>query len=197
VKKPKSKKRVTRKDGKPTRAERKVNNAAAFRKAKEDLAKYVPPSARARMQDIIDQMKSAGELKTEVELQQAILSLVAAGLSLRQARTVCDVEHMQWHRWLKANEELKTEYNLAKEERAEAWADDIMEDAEHANAFNVQAVRLRIETKKWLMGKHNQRYADKQIIAGDPENPLRTISTTMSPKEAQEAYAQMKGNKVA
>jgi hypothetical protein len=88
---------------------------------------------------------------------------------------------------------LRKEYNLAKEERTEAWADDIMEDAEQANAFNVQAIRLRIETKKWLMGKNSGRYADKVVLAGDPANPLRTITREMSQEEAQESYAQMKG----
>jgi hypothetical protein len=184
---------VKRKDGRPTRADKSRVNKAAFSQSKKDFKLYMPPSARARYEAMIDQMKAEGKIEGPVEQQKAILSLVIGGLSLRWAREIVGVRHGVWHEWLRDNEELRKEYNLAKEERTEAWADDIMEDAEQANAFNVQAIRLRIETKKWLMGKNSGRYADKVVLAGDPANPLRTITREMSQEEAQESYAQMKG----
>jgi hypothetical protein len=188
----KRKQPVKRKDGKPTRSEKSVANKAAYKAAQEALARYVPPSAQNQIQAIIDEMKAGGELNTEVEKQQAILSMIVAGLPLRRAREVIAVKHMEWHRWLKENPDLKNEYNLAKEERAEAWADDIHEDAMSANAFNVQAVRLRIETKKWLMGKQSGRYAEKTVIAGDPTAPLQHIHSAMTAQEAQEHYRRAK-----
>jgi hypothetical protein len=192
MKKKAKRKPVKRKDGQPTRSEKSAVNKAAYKAAQEALARYVPPSAQNQMQAIIDEMKAGGELKTDVEKQQAILSLIVAGLPLRRAREVVGVPHMHWHRWLKASDELKNEYTLAKEERTEAWADDIHEDAMSANAFNVQAVRLRIETKKWLMAKQSGRYADKTVIAGDPTAPLHHIHSAMTAQEAQEHYRRAK-----
>lgn len=180
---------VKRKDGKPTRREKSAANKSSYARSKKDFKLYMPPSARARYQAIIDEMKRDGAIDTPVDQQKAILSLVIGGLSLRWAREIVGVSHVKWHEWLHADEDLKKEYNLAKEERTEAWADDIMEDAEQANAFNAQAVRLRIETKKWLMGKHSGRYADKTIVAGDPENPLHAITTSMPIEQAQALYA--------
>jgi hypothetical protein len=186
------KKTVKRKDGKPTRAQRSKSNSAGFKQSKRDMSMYMPPVARARYQAIIDDMKRGGSLDTPVDQQKAVLSLIIGGLSLRWAREIVGVTHHQWHTWLAESEDLKKEYALAKDERAEAWADDIMEDAESANAFNVQAVRLRIETKKWLMGKNSGRYADKQIISGDPENPIAIITASMPVTEAQSVYRQLK-----
>jgi hypothetical protein len=184
-----SKKPAKRKDGKPTRATKRRVNQASFAAGKKKLKDYMPPVARARYQAIVDELNKGGELATEQAKQQAILSLIVGGLSLRWAREIVGVTHWAWHQWLHADEDLKKEYAQAKEERTEAWADDIMDDAESANAFNVQAVRLRIETKKWLMGKHSGRYADKMVVAGDPENPLHQITTNMPIEEAQALYA--------
>lgn len=182
---------VKRKDGKPTRSDRRAANQSSFRQAKKDFSLYMPPSARARYSLIIEELKRQS-IVTDEQKQGAILSLIIGGLSLRWAREIVGVSHYQWHQWLHENEALKKEYTLAKDERSEAWADDIMEDAEGANAFNAQAIRLRIETKKWLMGKNSGRYADKVVLAGDKENPIRTITASMSPEEAQEAYNEMK-----
>lgn len=180
-----------RKDGKPTRAQKSAQNKSAFAKAKKDFSLYMPPEARARYKAIIEALAEQ-QIESDADKQQAILSLIIGGLSLRWAREVVGVSHVRWHHWLADSERLRDEYALAKEARTEAWADDIMEDAESANAFNAQAVRLRIETKKWLMGKQSGRYADKVVIAGDKENPLTMVSAEMTPEQAQEAYNNMK-----
>jgi hypothetical protein len=181
-----------RKDGKPTRADKRARNQADYAKTKKDFSLYMPPSARARYKVIIDALAEK-KIESKADKQQAVIALIIGGLSLRWAREIVGVDHMEWHRWLAENEELKKDYTLAKEERTEAWADDIMEDAEQANAFNAQAIRLRIETKKWLMGKHSGRYADKVVLAGDKDNPIRTINENATPDEAQKAYREMMG----
>lgn len=188
----KKKTKSIRKDGKPTRRDKSAANKSNYAKAKKDFSLYMPPSARARYTAVIEEMKREGKIETPEEQQKAVLSLIIGGLSLRWARETVGVAHWKWHEWLRDSADLKKEYQLAKEERTEAWADDIMEDAESANAFNAQAVRLRIETKKWLMGKHSGRYADKVVIAGDPENPVRTINANLPQQEAAELYRAMK-----
>lgn len=180
-----------RKDGKPTRRERSKVNKSDFRSAKKEFALYLPPSARARYKVVVEEL-ARQKIVTPEEQQGAILSLIVGGLSLRWAREIVGVSHWQWHLWLHENEDLRKEYTLAKDERTEAWADDIMEDAEGANAFNAQAVRLRIDTKKWLMGKNSGRYADKVVVAGDPTAPLTHVTREMTAEEAQESYQAMK-----
>lgn len=184
---------LKRRDGKPTRADKSKVNKSQFAKARKDFGLYLPPNAQLRYAAIIDQVRK-GELKTDHDVQQAVLTLIVAGCGLRVAREAVGVTHYQWHVWLRENEELHQQYLKAKDDRSEAWADDIMEDAEGANAFNVQAIKLRIDTKKWLMGKNSGRYADRITVAGDPTAPLRTITTEMTAEEAQEAYQAMKKN---
>jgi hypothetical protein len=182
-----------RKDGKPTRADKRKVNKSEFAKARKDYSLYLPPNAHLRYASIIDQVRS-GELKTDDDIQQAVLTLIVAGCGLRVAREAVGVTHYQWHVWLRDNEDLHKQYLKAKDDRSESWADDIMEDAEGANAFNVQALRLRIDTKKWLMGKNSGRYADRVVVAGDPGAPLQTVTREMTAEEAQEAYQAMKKN---
>lgn len=186
-------KSVKRKDGKPTKADKSKVNKSQFAKAKKDFSLYLPPNAQMRYASIINQVRK-GELKTDHDVQQAVLTLIVAGCGLRVAREAVGVTHYQWHVWLRENEELHQQYLKAKDDRSEAWADDIVEDAEGANAFNVQAIRLRIDTKKWLMGKNSGRYADRVVLAGDRENPIQAVTRTMTAEEAQEAYAAMKKN---
>lgn len=187
----KSKKPVKRRDGKPTRAQRRKVNQSSFKQAKRDFSLYMPPSACARYKLIIEELKGK-EITSDDQIKRAVLSLIIGGLSLRWAREIVGVSHYQWHLWLHEDEDLAKQYNKAKDERSEAWADDIMEDAESANAFNAQAVRLRIDTKKWLMGKNSGRYADKVVLAGDKDNPIQTVTREMSAEESQEAYQAMK-----
>jgi hypothetical protein len=182
---------VKRKDGKPTRADKRKGNQSKFAKAKKDFSLYLPPNAQLRYAGIIEQVRK-GELNTDHDIQQAVLSLIVEGCSLRVAREALDVTFYQWHVWLRENEELHRQYTKAKDDRSESWADDIMEDAESANAFNVQAVRLRIDTKKWLMGKNSGRYADRVVVAGDPSAPIQTVTREMTAEESQEAYQAMK-----
>lgn len=182
-----------RKDGKPSRADKRKVNQAKSRKVQKDYSLYLPPNAQLRYAAIIEQVRK-GELKTDQDIQQAVLSLIVAGCSLRVAREALDVTFYRWHLWLREDEDLHKQYLKAKDDRSESWADDIMEDAEGANAFNVQAVRLRIDTKKWLMGKNSGRYADRVVVAGDPGAPLTTVTREMTAEESQEAYAAMKKN---
>lgn len=182
---------VKRKDGKKTRREKSVENRSAFRKAKKDFSLYLPPNALLRYGAVVAEAQ-AGDLSTPEAQQQAVLSLIVAGCGLRVAREAVGVTHYQWHIWIRTDEDLHKQYISAKDDRSEAWADDIVEDSEAANAFNAQAMRLRIETKKWLMGKNSGRYADRVVLAGDKENPIQSVTREMTAEEAQESYQAMK-----
>lgn len=182
---------LKRRDGKPTRLDRSKANKSNFKQARKDFSLYLPPNARLRYGAVIEAAQK-GDLETPHAIQQAVLSLIVAGCGLRVAREAVGVTHYQWHIWIRGDEDLHKQYVKAKDDRSEAWADDIMEDAEAANAFNAGAMKLRIDTKKWLMGKNSGRYADKVVVAGDPTAPLTHVTREMSAEEAQESYQAMK-----
>jgi hypothetical protein len=115
------------------------------------------------------------------ELADVICSELAMGYSLR---TVCKPDTMPAvatiFNWFRTHPEFLEQYTRAKEESADAMADDILDIADdgtndwttrtdkQGNEFEVvnndviQRSRLRVETRKWLMAKMKpKRYGDK------------------------------------
>ena len=91
-----------------------------------------------------------------------------------------------WFRWMRENDELRKSYQLAKEEAADAMAEDILVisddstndwmDREYGkgNVVRVtdpealQRSKLRVDTRKFLMAKMKpKRYGDKLDITSD------------------------------
>lgn len=116
------------------------------------------------------------------KLADEICEQLAMGYSIR---TVCRPERMPsvqtFFRWLRSNEEFREQYARAKEEAADAMAEDLLDIADDGtndwmekidadgnlvgymlNGEHVQRSRLRIESRKWLMSKMKpKRYGDK------------------------------------
>jgi hypothetical protein len=63
-------------------------------------------------------------------------------------------------------------YARARECQCEAWADDIVAISEEHNS-EPNDRRVRIDTKRWLMGKLvTRRYGERVVHAGDPAAPI-------------------------
>lgn len=95
--------------------------------------------------------------------------------------------------WLRKHPEFVNQYTRAKEESADAMAEDVLDIADDAsndwmeandgenlafklNGEHIQRSRLRIETRKWLMAKMKpKKYGDRQILSGDETSPLQVI----------------------
>lgn len=109
-----------------------------------------------------------------------ICSLLAQGVSLR---TVCLADDMPdcstVFRWLRQYEEFHKQYADAKQESADAMAEEILDlsdeaktdamtvDPKAAGAV-VQAARLRVDTRKWLMSKMKpKKFGDKLDLTTD------------------------------
>ena len=92
--------------------------------------------------------------------------------------------------WLINHPELSEQYAHAKEAQTEYMAEEMMDIADDArndymenhkdggymlNGENVQRTKLRIETRKWLMGKLKpKKYGDKVALTGaDGEGPIQ------------------------
>ena len=69
-------------------------------------------------------------------------------------------------KWVKRDPERHSLYKEAKELRTEHWAAEVIEIADAEDAVeDVQRSRLRIDTRKWLMGADNRKtYGETKTI---------------------------------
>lgn len=139
------------------------------------------------------------------EIAQVICLRLAEGESLR---SVCSDEAMPAKttvlRWIARHPDFRVQYARAKEEGAEAIAEEMFDIADDGsndwmekldkegnavgwqiNGEHVQRSRLRIETRKWYLSKiMPKKYGDKVDLTHgvDPENPLGTLMTQLAGK---------------
>lgn len=125
------------------------------------------------------------------EIASEIIERIVLGESLR---SIVKDEHMPVistvFRWMSHNDEFSKQYARAKEEQAEAFADEIVaiSDEEHITVkdheggltevtFDSVAIarnRLRIDARKWVASKLKpKKYGDKLELSGDPNSPLQ------------------------
>tara|TARA_R110000850_G_C9996087_1_gene467965 strand:+ start:15042 stop:15476 length:435 start_codon:yes stop_codon:yes gene_type:complete len=112
------------------------------------------------------------------ETADKICAELSMGVSLR---TVCKADHLPCiatvFNWFRSYPEFLEQYTRAKEESADAMAEDILDISDNAtndwmetdddagyrlNGENIQRSRLRVESRKWLMSKQKpKKYGDK------------------------------------
>lgn len=124
-----------------------------------------------------------------------ICERLANGDSLR---TVCKDPQMPGmttvFKWLREHDEFAKQYARATEERAEAFAEDILVDAENApnvvlgidksDNARVNAVKIKIDTKKWLMAKMKpKKYGEKLDLTSDGKALPQPIYGGVSKKD--------------
>lgn len=138
--------------------------------------------------------------KYSEKLVDQICKYIMEGLSIREIERKKDMPCMKTiFNWL--NDEKKSyflqQYTRAKEVQTEGFAEEIIEIAddstndyierkktdgttyEELNSEHIQRSRLRIESRKWLMGKLKpKKYGDKvQHTGADGEGPVETSTT--------------------
>ena len=101
-------------------------------------------------------------------------------------------------RWLRINKEFRDQYEIAKQESADAMAEEVLDIADDGtndwiekldkdgavigevlNSEHVQRSRLRIDTRKFLMAKMKpKKYGEKVDlnVGGQGDNPLKIES---------------------
>lgn len=118
------------------------------------------------------------------------------GESVRQ---ICLLDNMPAevtvYAWLNKKENFTKQYTRAREIQADYHAEQILDIADNStndweekesersgktqlvlNAEAVQRSRLRIDARKWLMGKQNpKKYGDSVKITGDSDNPVEIV----------------------
>ncbi len=118
--------------------------------------------------------------KPFVEYSEAIAAEICQGLALGQSiRTICNNPDMpeprSVYRWLIDHPDFAKQYAQAREDAADAFAEEIVEiaDAEcpvdalgRIDSGSVQKQRLRVDARKWIASKLKPRsYGDKVDIA--------------------------------
>lgn len=125
----------------------------------------------------------------------AICAELAEGKSLR---SICRDESMPCIRtvftWMRTNPEFLQQYARAKEESADALADEMLDiaddsardyikrgDGESAetvfNSEHVQRSRLRVDTRKWIASKLKpKKYGDKLALGGADDLPAMRVT---------------------
>lgn len=129
----------------------------------------------------------------KLNLVNSILIKIENGMSLRKACAEFNLNHKNFLNFIDANEELAAQYARAKLDGIEKLAEELLEISDAAPRINllgnvdngdVNARRLQIDTRKWLLSKlAPKKYGDRLELVGDAENPL----VIKSPAEMTEA----------
>lgn len=130
--------------------------------------------------------KAGRPTKYNQKLADRICAKLAIG---RSARSVLEEKGMPsmetFWRWVRENESFREQYARAKEEAADAMADDILSISDDGhndwmlkhfgqqeswveNGEALQRSRLRVDTRKWIMAKMKpKKYGDKLDLTTD------------------------------
>lgn len=147
------------------------------------------------------------------EIARAICERLALGESLR---SVCRDETMPGistvFRWFDEHDGFREHYEKAKQESADALAEELLEIADDGrndymeklsadgeamgyitNGENIQRSRLRVDTRKWIMARMKpKKYGDKTIHeGGDTPIKVAKITAELPPDEASRLYKEL------
>lgn len=120
---------------------------------------------------------------------KSLLNDIAEGLSegipLRQLAVTLKFSKSAFYKWCNDDDELDGRIARARKEGFDAIAEECLEIADNSandwmeregelvrDAEHVSRSKLRIETRLKLLAKWSTKYADKQLIGGDKENPI-------------------------
>lgn len=117
------------------------------------------------------------------DIADRICNELSEGNSLR---TVCKADDMPSattvFNWMRTQEGFLEQYTRAKQESADAMAEDVLSisDEVYEDKYAVAKARLQVETRKWLMAKMKpKKYGDKLDVTSDGEklaNPYAGLS---------------------
>lgn len=116
--------------------------------------------------------KSPAEVKALVLFQyeqvfMMAIDSIAHGKSLSQVLRddQRDIDYNDFYRWIKKDPARKQLFDEAQELRTEFMAGEIIEIADADDSLeDVNRSKLKIDTRKWLMGAHNKKYKTSTTV---------------------------------
>jgi hypothetical protein len=116
---------------------------------------------------------------------------VAEGATLKVSCEHVGLKQVHARRWINLDEQgARQAYEQALQMQADSWADRIVEIADCSTLEEAVISKMRIETRKWLMGKNNRRFSDKVTVAGAGPDGEHVIATRQ--QSSAEIAAQLK-----
>lgn len=119
-----------------------------------------------------------------VSSSKSVVKILAAGF-VTGDQTWPLPDYSNFHRWMRGDGEtekaLRSQYEDAKEEQVEFLGEEILEisDGEMKGKADVQHARLKIDSRKWLMGKLKPRkFGDRMALTDGDGKPLPAAQIT-------------------
>jgi hypothetical protein len=104
------------------------------------------------------------------EVFAAVCQRIADGELIKDAAKAEGVDRMTVWRWLKDSVEFRDMYARARDEAADALADEALEVARGSVPERAASDRLLVDTLKWTAAKRRPRYySDKMDLTSDGE----------------------------
>ena len=106
------------------------------------------------------------------------IRIIAEGGTMRDAATAlkCSPALLCKGRANEDNVTLREHYVRARENQADAFADEIV-DVARDKTCDPSHARVRIDALKWAAGKRKPKvYGDKLELSGDQDNPFRSVT---------------------
>jgi len=121
-----------------------------------------------------------------------VIEKIEQGVALRNALRELHISSNTFTSWVNSDEHRRLQYACACEARADKLFEEIIEIAddssgdvkrdkdgnEYLNQEFVQRSRVRIDARKWMLGKlMPKKYGDSIKLTGDEDNPIQTKLT--------------------
>lgn len=98
-----------------------------------------------------------------IELRDKICRCIEQGHSIRETAKLLGIkDHSQILVWVREDAEFYQQYRRAQEMRADGMFDQLVALSDEATPEDAHAMRLRIDTRKWVLGRMSPKYAEKQ-----------------------------------
>lgn len=140
--------------------------------------------------------KDKAKVGRPTTFSQATADLICERLAKPESlRSICEDEIMPGKttvlRWLRERDEFRAQYARAREDQADAFADDILDISDDGRRDyakdkdgndvvdhdHINRAKLRVETRKWLMAKMApKKYGDRLQLANDPDDPIGSMT---------------------
>ncbi len=120
--------------------------------------------------------------KDKDKIVSNIHSLIGGGDSIRVSCQALDIATSTYMKWVSESEQYARDHTKAMEERADKLFEEILEIADESsgdtkitpegvvlqNSEFVQRSRLRVDARKWMLGKMQpKKYGDKLDVTSD------------------------------